>query len=415
MQKPVTATVSDVRRLAVTRQHLAGELQGGPAEENILSAVRDIAFVQWDPIAVVAPSHIIALWNRVGNFNPADLDRLMWTERKLLLHWANFAASIVLAEDYPIYYSMMKRYPESLSSSWGKQREAARKFIAGHRELGQSIVRQLKDGPVQIAQFREYVRTKRNSDGWSSGSEVSTMLFHLELSGKIMVVGRTGNQNVWGLCEDFLPKWVEKRELDEAKLERVEAERAIRSLGTASRQEINYYFPRGRYQNLKKALAGLAADSTITPVHVDGKRGREERYIHAEDVNLIETLHDNWEPRMSLLPPFDNLICGRQRTNRVFGFDYSHEMFLPEKKRKYGYYVLPILWGENMIGRIDPCLDRQEEKLLINSVHAEPGAPADRDTAGKIADKIAQLAEFLGATEVVYTASVPHAWKKELR
>jgi uncharacterized protein len=116
-----------------------------------------------------------------------------------------------------------------------------------------------------------------------------------------------------------------------------------------------------------------------------------------------------------LLPPFDNLICGRQKTNRVFGFDYNHEMFLPKQKRKYGYYVLPILWGERLIGRIDPVMEKDKQRLLINSVHAEPGAPSDKEVASKIAEKIKGLAEFLGAKEVAYTTQVPTAWRNSLR
>jgi uncharacterized protein YcaQ len=90
-------------------------------------------------------------------------------------------------------------------------------------------------------------------------------------------------------------------------------------------------------------------------------------------------------------------------------------MFLPKHKRKFGYYVLPILWNEKLIGRIDPVMDKENEKLLISSVHAEPGAPSDEEVSSKIAKKIANLAEFLGAKEVAYTARVPKAWKTSLR
>ena len=90
-------------------------------------------------------------------------------------------------------------------------------------------------------------------------------------------------------------------------------------------------------------------------------------------------------------------------------------MFLPQHKRKYGYYVLPILWGDRLIGRIDPLMERGEERLLIKSVHAEPGAPADKEVSSKIGEKIVQLGEFLGAKEVVYTARVPKAWRSSLR
>jgi uncharacterized protein len=143
----------------------------------------------------------------------------------------------------------------------------------------------------------------------------------------------------------FLPKSVEKKELaEEEEVERIAAEKAIRALGTASAREINYYFPRGRYQNLKKALENLEKDFTIHQVRVAEFQERDERYVHDLDLGLLESMKDDaWEPRVSLLPPFDNLISGRERTNRVFGFNYNHEMFLPEHKRKFGYYVLPIL------------------------------------------------------------------------
>jgi uncharacterized protein len=241
------------------------------------------------------------------------------------------------------------------------------------------------------------------------------MLFHLEMRGEVMVVGHQGNRNVWGLSEVFLPSWVERKELTEEEVERIAAQRAIRALGTASPPEINYYFPRGRYQNLKKALESLQEDSAIHRVHVAECQGRDERYIHDQDVRLLESMKDDaWQPRVSLLPPFDNLICGRSRTNRVFGFDYSHEMFLPQRKRKFGYYVLPILWGDRLIGRVDPLMERSKERLLINSVHAEPTAPGDKDVASKIRDAIQRLAEFLGTKEVAYSSRVPPAWRSSL-
>ena len=115
---------------------------------------------------------------------------------------------------------------------------------------------------------------------------------------------------------------------------------------------------------------------------------------------------------MSLLPPFDNML---RQHSRVFGFDYVREQFLPKEKRRFGTYVLPILWGERFIGRIDPKLDKQEEKLVINSVHAEPGAPRGNAIATEIRETIERLAAYLGAKEVTYTQHVPSAWRSSLR
>jgi len=115
--KPTISTSAQVaRRLAVTKQRLAGKLPAKATREHILSVVRDLTFVQWDPIEVVAPSYVLSLWNRVGDFRLPDLEKLLWDEKKLFIHWANFAAALVLTEDYPLYYSMMKRYPESIGN-----------------------------------------------------------------------------------------------------------------------------------------------------------------------------------------------------------------------------------------------------------------------------------------------------------
>lgn len=414
-REPVIASLESVRRLAVTKQHLAGKLPARATTGAILSVVRDLAYVQWDPVSIVAPSHVISLWCRLGGFQSSDLDRLLWGEKKLFLHWTPIA-SIVLTEDYPLYYSLMRRYPESLSRSWGTQRTRAKKFLAEHLELRKKVLYQLRKGPLPLGQFEDHPRTKRNEGEWTFGSDVSLMLFHLLMSGKVMVVGHEGNQNLWGLPERFLPSWVVRKELSEEEVEREAAQRAIRALGTATPSEINYYFVRGRYQNLRATLSRLQEESAIHRVRVEGLSTRDERYIHDQDLSLLESMGTAaWQPRMSLLPPFDNLICSTARTSRLFDFDYVREQFLPQAKRRFGTYVLPILWGDKLIGRIDPRLDKTRGELVINAVHAEPDAPRDREVAAEIRETIARFAAFLGARQVTYTSRVPGAWKSSLR
>jgi len=379
----------------------------------IVSVIRDLGFVQWDPVDVVAPSHLITLWSRVGKFRMSDLDRLLWDDKKLFEHWSH-AASIVLTEDYPLFYSLMKRYPESLSKSWGGWKARARKWLAENKGLRKKILNELGKGPLRLSEFEDHARGKRSADGWTSGSDVSTALFHMQMSGDVMVVGHEGRQNIWGLSETFLPSWVARNELPEQEVEREGAERTIRALGTASPSEINRYFLRGRYLDLKKALERLQEESTVHRVHVTGLGG--ERYIHDRDVQLLESMNSRvWQPRMSLLAPFDNLLAVREGTSRLFGFDYVHENFLPKNKRKFGTYVLPILWGDRFIGRVDPKMDRENERLVVNSIHAEPGATKDKEVALKIRETIENLAEFLGAKEVEYTARVPKHWRNSLR
>ncbi len=410
-REAVSTTLTGIRRLAVARQHLAGRLPIRPSADDIVATIRDLPYVQWDPVTVVAPSHMISLWNRLGGFRATDLDRLMWNERRLLLHWTPIA-SLVLTEDYPIYRSLMRRYPESLTKSWGNHIPGARQFLAKHGDLRRRVLRELKTGPLKPTQFQDY-RPRRSDDGWGGGSDVSTMLFHLHMRGEVMVVGREGNQNIWGLSEEFLPVWTPRDDLSEEEFEREAAERAIRGLGTAVLREVRYYFPPGRYQNLKSTLARLQDESVIRRVKVGGLEEKGERYIHAQDVPLLESVTaGGWEPRLSLLPPFDNML---RQHSKVFAFDYVREQFLPKEKRRFGTYVLPVLWGERFIGRIDPHFDKKSERLMINSVHEEPGAPVGEDVPPMVNEAIRRLSDFVGAKEVLYRGAVPVAWKSALR
>ena len=214
----ISTSLENARRLAVTKQHLAGTLPRRATSKHILSVVRDLCYVQWDPIDAVAPSHIISFWSRIGNFRLADLDGLLWKTKELFLHWTPIA-SIVRTKDYPIYASMMERYPESLSHSWGGQMRRARAFLTAHGELRKRVLSELKKGPLQLSEFKDYVQTKRSTDGWSSGSEVSAMLFHLLMSGDVMIVGHRGYQNIWGLSEEFLPTQLTRTALTEKAFE----------------------------------------------------------------------------------------------------------------------------------------------------------------------------------------------------
>jgi uncharacterized protein len=396
----------------LTKQHLAGRLPARPTGESILSVIRDTCYIQWDPVDAVAPSHVISFWSRLGNYRLSDLDRLLWEDKKVFLHWTPIA-SIVLTEDYPIYSSLMRRFPESLSKSWGGNMRRAQKFLAEHKDLRRKLLAELKKkGPLQANQFQDYVRGK-SPDGWTSGSDVSNMLFYLLMMGEAMIVGHSGRQNIYGLTDDFLPKWVPRKELSEEEFEREAAQRALRALGTAFPREIHLHFPRGRYRNLNKTLQDLEEEGTILRVQAEGPGRKGDQFIHDLDVPLLESIgSDDWVPRMTLLAPFDNLLGGR--TRRLFGFDYIHENFLPENKRKFGTFVHPILWGDKFIGRADLLMDKENKRLNVLSVHAEPGAQSDKETGAKIGEMMREFAEFLGAGEVEYSGRVPTVWKSSL-
>ncbi len=418
MTQRITTSLENVRRLAVAKQHLAREPPSKPDADNILEVFRDLGCVQLDPISAVAPSHLIVLWSRLGNFDTADLEKLLWGDKKLFEYWAH-QSSLVLTEDYPLYFSMMRGYPESFPKPWGPAwHQRARRWLSQHSALRDHVLRELKQkGPLLSRQFEYKSRVRPRGSGWGSSGDVSRMLFNLFFKGEVMVVGRQGNQKLWDLSEKFLPRWVSKKELtaDEVEIEAVQ--RAIRALGTANASEIDCHFLRGRYRNLRASLKHLVDESRIHPIEIEGRPlGKGERYIHAKDIPLLEKIEeDEWKPRISLLSPFDNLICDRTRTRLLFNFDFTVEIYTPSHKRKYGYYVLSILYGDKFIGRIDPLMDRKNEKLLIKAVHAERNAPREAEVSAGIGKAIESLSQFLGAKEIVYSKRVPRFWRDSLR
>jgi uncharacterized protein len=403
-------SLAAARRLALRRQHLTTPPPKQASADAILSLVADLGYVQYDPVSIVAPNHLLTFWSRLPAFDPSELERLLWKEKRLFEHWLPFAA-IVRTEDYPLYHWLMRRYPESLTSAWGRQRDRAREFLTRNRSLRQRLLAQLEDGPRTVAQFSEYATTRRSGEDWNARTDLDEMLYHLLMRGEVMVVGHEGARNLWGLTESFLPADVERTEMTVDEFEAATALRALRALGTATPKEIRFYYLRGQHPDLPGALQRLAQKGRVTRVTLEGAKAREERYIRTEDLAFLDELaQKDAEPGMWLLPPFDNLLANTDLTHRLFGFRYVREQFFAPAKRKYGTYVLPILWGDRFIGRIDPKLDRSTGTLHIQAIHAEPDAPKGPAVASALRETIDRLATFVGAGKVVLPTRRPRGW-----
>ena len=192
----------------------------------------------------------------------------------------------------------------------------------------------------------------------------------------------------------------------------------MRALGVAQPREIEQHFIRGRYAHLPRVLKELQAKNRIVRVQIEDDQGHWPGpwYVHADDLPLVDRLTgEAWQPRTTLLSPFDNLICDRARTEQLFGFDYRVEIYVPPAQRQHGYYVMPILHGDRLIGRVDQKMDRLNGRLNVNAVYAEPDAPRSPVAARAISTAIKDLAVFLRAREIVYGRRIPPAWRGALR
>jgi uncharacterized protein len=415
MPGPTARVVSaeNARRLVVSRQRLAGPRPAGDAA-GLMEVARDLNCLQLDPISVVARSHEIVLWSRLGSYDRTALDRVVWEERRMFEYWAH-AASLVLTEDYPIHRRLMLTYP---SGRTARSRQV-RAWMEANRGLRRAIlVRLRRAGPLPGRALQDASDVPWTSGGWTNERNVDQMLDLLMTQGVIMVAGRRGGQKLWDLAERCLPAWTPRERLGDVQTTRRASQLSLRSLGIATAKHIRDNFTAGRYPGLERVLATMRREGLIVSVAVQDEGGRlpGEWFVHAEDVALLERIEGGgWEPRTSLLSPFDNMIRDRQRTEALFGFEYRMEIYVPKAKRRYGYYVLPILHGDRLIGRVDPRMDRERGRLIVNAVHAEPGAPPTPAAGRAVRDTIEELARFTGAREIETAGEVPAPWRAALR
>lgn len=397
-----------VRRLALARQRLCGP-PPSPDASGIMETVRDLGCLQIDPTNVVARTQYLVLFSRLGPFQTVELDRLAYVERRLFEYWAH-QASLVLSEDYPIHSWYMR------TAGFGKSLwdQSVERWLTANKELRLHILSELgARGPLLAREIEDRTQLTWDSTGWSAGRNVSRMLDFLSVKGEALVSRRTGGRKLWDLGERCLPEDLPSELLGEGEMVRAAAQKALRALGVARESHIRQHFTRGRYPNLRAALAGLASEGTILPVELtdDPSSRPGQWWLHSEDLDLLERLEGGqWEPRATLLSPFDNLICDRARTELLFGFHFRIEIYVPKAKRLYGYFSMPILIGERLIGRLDPVLDRKTGRLTINSVHVERDVRVTKTGGRAVARAVEQLASFIGARAIEYR-NVPVQWK----
>jgi len=408
MGKPPIIPKTLACQAAITAQYLADPRPNADVD-GIMEVINRLGCLQLDPINVVARSHLLVLWSRLGIYDPLLIDTLLWQDHCLFEYWAH-AASIVLTEDYPIHQMRMRSYAQD-SSNWSQR---VRDWMEQNDSLRVSILHALHDrGPLRSRDFEDTSVVPWQSTGWTHDRNVSRMLDFLWMQGHILVARRMGGEKWWDLSERCLPAWISYDPLPESAVVSRAAQKSLRALGVATERNIVEHFTQGRYPGLSDFLNELGAEGHIVRVRIHGRDGElpGKWFIHADLLPMLEQMTAVWQPRTTLLSPFDNLICNRRRTQLLFDFSYQSEIYTPKDKRRFGYYVMPILCGDQLIGRIDPALNRAQCTLVINAVHIEPNVQMTSEMGQAIVNAIQELARFLKATTINYSHQIPEGWK----
>ena len=411
MDKSLIISRTMARQLAIAAQCLAGPYPGSDADAT-MQVINQLGCLQLDPINVVARSPLLVLWSRLGTYDPAVLDTLLWEKHRLFEYWAH-AASIVLTEDYPIHQMRMRSYARD-NSPWSQR---IRDWMELNNGLQAAILGDLRErGPLRARDFEDISVAGWESTGWTHGRNVSRMIDFLWMQGQVLVARRKGSEKWWDLSERCLPGWVSYDPLPECEVVKLAAQKSLRALGVATERHISEHFTPGRYPGLSDVLTELDASGQIVRVRIQDEDGElpGKWFIHADSLPMLEYLAMKWEPRTTLLSPFDNLICNRKRTQLLFDFAYQSEIYTPKEKRRFGYYVMPILYGDRLIGRMDPALNRAQRTLVVNAIHIEPDVHITSEMSQRVACAIQGLATFLGATVITCSQQVPQDWKYRL-
>jgi uncharacterized protein YcaQ len=299
-------TEAQARRIAVRAQLLDGSADG------VLDTVRRLGFLQMDPIATVATPQHLVLWSRLGSFDTAELDRLLWEERELF----EYDAFIYPIEHLPLQRARMARRRRGGKL---KRDQWVRDFLRENARFRRHVLRELeRNGPLLSRDLEHDLMPTGEAHRWWGDRQVRLMLDILAMRGEIGVAGRAGKQRVWDLGERVFPQ---SETLPWREAERELERRRRRSLGVW--------------------------------------RERGEWVAHPD-------LSDEPVPdRATLLSPFDRLVHDRDRAEALFGFHYRLEMYVPPTKREFGYYVLPLLVGDRLVGRAEPRFDRKTRKLEL--------------------------------------------------
>jgi uncharacterized protein len=381
------------RRLCIQGQRLSA-----PRPASIEEVVHDLWMIQLDPTRAVARSEHLVLFSRLGwTFRIEELERLLWAERSLFEYWVH----IVPTSDFGVHRESMRRYPDGPRGDLASRRYI-KEWLAANVTFRRYVLRELRRrGPLRSRdlQDRSVVRSKQ---GWTQDpSQVPMLLDVMWDRGEVMIVGRDGQQRLWDLAERSVP--VDEPRLPQREVARRIVERQLRARGVATAEQFGWAFD-GRPPGWERALAELVREGVAVPAEVRGVKGAW--YVHADLLDLP------FRPRTVLLSPFDDLVSDRDHTEALFDFFFRLEIYVPRAKRRWGYFVLPILHGDRLIGRIDPKFDRATATLHVNAVHAQDGAAASAGPA--VSRAIRELAAWLGASDLAFTANVPARWRRSL-
>lgn len=393
MNAPVISTET-ARRLFLGAQGLLADPTRKATRTTLAKLIEQMGFVQVDSINYVERAHHLTLGSRLDGYRHQHFTDLLEKDRSLFEHWTHDAAAVPTAW-FAYWKPRFARYETRLRDRWWGPRMGAQpeQTLAHVRE------RIAREGPLRSQDFEHDRRGARA--GWWDWKPQKTALEYLWFTGELMVTRREKFQKVYDLTERVLPAVTTLAPPTEAEYIAWACRTAFERLVVATPKEIADFWHAITLAQARQWCEQAAKSGEIVPVTVATMNDEQPRASFAlSDWRTRLRKLPAAPDRMRLLSPFDPVIRDRARVARLFGFDYRFEAFVPEPQRRYGYYVLPILEGDQLVGRIDSKFQRERGTLEVRQVYWEQAVKVTKARREKLAEALARLANLVGAEKV---------------
>jgi len=383
---------------AVARRHLMslygldGTRSGPMRKDELAAAIDMLGFVQVDSVNVLERAHHHILFSRSQTYRRQDLRHLLEKSGALFENWTH-DASIIPSAFFPYWQHRFAREKERLRSRW-KSHFGAEGF---DDDIARVLDRVTTNGPVMARDFEG----DRPSTGWWDWHPSKAALEYLWRTGDLAIARREGFQKVYDLTDRVIPGHHLGERIDPDAFVDWACRQALVRLGFATRGEIAAFWALLTPQQLDDWLARHRDE--LVPVRVEGIAGDKPRAAYALP-GTVESAHaaPGSPDKVRILSPFDPLLRDRARALRLFGFHYRIEIFVPEAKRQYGYYVYPVMRGDRAVGRIDVKAEREQDALVVRAFWPEPGVRPSKALTSRLETELERLRRFAGVGRVLF-------------
>jgi uncharacterized protein YcaQ len=402
--------LSALRALALHTQLLTTPNEASPAStpDTIVDLVKVLGYVQIDTLHVVNRAHYVTLWARFGSYDIEDLHKLLYSadQRRLYEGWGH-AASIISLEHYRYHRWRTDRrisYNPSFHEWLSK---------TGNRELAEQTLERIRsEGGLRVTDFEYKGPQKGVWYDWKPSKMALEVLFAW---GDLMVADRVNFQRVYDVRERVLPAWVDTTPVDPDEARRFCLEQAAKALGVFEPRHLTLYAYM-RFTPARSIVKALIEEGVLAEIRGESMNGIDTWLVHRDNLPLLQRAAegDVTAERTTFLAPFDSLFWAQDRDQKLWGFTQVLECYKPAAKRVYGYFSLPILHKNRLVGRFDPKLDRKSGVLRLNALYLEPGIEPDDELVARVAAAMRDFVSWHGAKSLKIEKSDPSPFAEKL-